>query len=330
MIKTVLVTGGAGYVGAVLVPKLLKKGYGVKVLDWYIYGDVFRKYKKNPRLSEIKGDMRDVRMVKKALKGVDAVIHLACISNDPSFELDPLLGKSINYDATCMLADLAKKMGIKRFIYASSSSVYGVKKEKEVTEDLPLEPLTDYSKYKALSEKYLLKLNDDRFRVLILRPATVCGYSARLRLDLTVNLLTAQALVNKKMTVFGGKQMRPNIHIEDMTDLYVKTLEYSDNKIAGKIYNAGYDNFSVLEIAKKIKKVLADPKLEITIQQSNDNRSYQVSSKKIAKELGFKAKHTLEEAIGDLMLAYKRGQISNALTDKRYYNIKMMQELKTD
>lgn len=329
MIKSVLVTGGAGYVGAVLIPKLLKKNFKVSVLDWYIYNPkVFSSYKKNKRLIEIKGDIRDTKLLEKVLRGVDAVVHLACISNDPSFELDPTLGKSINYDATLRLIDIAKKRMVKRFIYASSSSVYGVKKEKEVTEDLSLEPLTDYSKYKAMCEEYLLSCQSPNFSPLVLRPSTVCGYSPRLRLDLTVNLLTLQALVNKKMTVFGGNQKRPNIHIEDMARLYVDTLFYSSMKIAGKIYNAGYDNYTVLEIAKMIKKTLNDPAIQITIVPSSDNRSYHVSSKKIRKELGFVARYTVVNAIQDLARAYKSGMIPNPFSNISYFNIKTMQELK--
>lgn len=329
-IKTVFVTGGAGYVGAVLIPKLLKKGYKVTVLDWFVYNDkLFDKYK-SKNLRQVKGDIRDKALLRKELKGIDAVIHLACISNDPSFELNPHLGKSINYDATKNIIDIAKKKGVRRFIYASSSSVYGIKKEKEVTEELSLEPLTDYSKYKAMSEKYLLSQQSSKFTVLILRPSTVCGYSPRLRLDLTVNLLTIQALVNHKMTVFGGGQKRPNIHIADMTDLYVNTLSYPDKKIAGKIYNAGYDNYTVLEIAKMIKRNLHDKSIEIIVTPTNDNRSYHVSSQKIKKELGFRAKHSVVEAISDLARAYKAGLIPEALNDKRYYNIKMMQALQME
>lgn len=324
--NNILITGGAGYVGAVLVPKLLKKGYQVTVLDWFIYGDkVFGKFTDNPNLIRVKGDIRDKKLMIKTLKGVDAIIHLACISNDPSFELDPRLGKSINFDGTLQLFDLSKKLGVKRFIYASSSSVYGVKKEAKVTERLVLEPLTDYSKYKALCEKYIMDNGKKGFTTLILRPATVCGYSPRLRLDLTVNLLTIQALVNKKITVFGGGQLRPNIHIEDMTDLYVKTLEYPDSLINGKIYNAGYENYSVLEIAQMVKKVIGDKKIKIRIDKTNDNRSYKISSEKIRKELGFIPKHSVEEAIGDLKKAYEEGKIPHPLTGNRYYNIKTMQ-----
>jgi nucleoside-diphosphate-sugar epimerase len=323
-IKTVLVTGGGGYVGAVLIPKLIKAGYKVKVLDWFIYKeDVFDQIK-NQNLTLIKGDLRDRKLVAESLIDTDAVIHLACISNDPSFELDPLLGKSINYDATVSLIDQAKASGIKRFIFASTSSVYGVKKEQQVTENLKLEPLTDYSKYKALSEKYLLPLNDKNFTVLVIRPATVCGYSPRLRLDLTVNMLTIQAIVNRKITVFGGSQARPNIHIEDMTDLYVKTLSYPGAKISGKIFNAGYENYTVGEIARMVKETLGDQEIKISTSPTNDLRSYRINSDKIKKELGFIPKHSVPNAIRDLKKAFDAGLIQNPLIDNRYYNIKIM------
>ncbi len=331
MLKNVLVTGGAGYVGSVLIPKLLAKGYNVKVLDLYIYGDdVLASVKNNPNLKEIKGDIRDAKLLEKELAGVDAVIHLACISNDPSYELDPDLGKSINYDAFVSLVDLSKKAGVKRFIYASSSSVYGIKEEDNVTEDLPLEPLTDYSKYKALCEDYLLEQRAPGFVVLVLRPATVCGYSPRLRLDLSVNILTNHAVNKGKITVFGGEQKRPNIHIEDMTDLYINTLEYPDEKIDGKIFNAGYDNMKMKDIAKAVESIvsreLGNGNLEIVTTPANDNRSYHVSSQKIKDELDFEAKRTVEQAVEDLCEAFKAGKIVNP-EDKRYYNIKTMQAI---
>ena len=325
--KTVLVTGGAGYVGAVLIPKLLDSGYSVKVLDLYIYGNsVFDSVRNNPRLKEIKGDIRDRALLERELPGSDAIIHLACISNDPSFELNPELGRSINYDAFFPLIEIAKKSKVRRFIYASSSSVYGVKDVLDVTEDLPLEPLTDYSKYKALCEDVLLREATDDFIVSIIRPSTVCGYSPRLRLDLTVNILTNHAVNKGQITVFGGSQMRPNIHIGDMTDLYLFILDQPDHLIHKKIYNVGYENFTVQEIAEKVKKTLGGS-IPINTVPSNDNRSYHVSSKKIKKELGFSAKHTIEEAIMDLKKAFDEGRIPNAMDDIRYYNIRTMKAL---
>ncbi|MCX5713355.1 MAG: SDR family oxidoreductase [Candidatus Omnitrophica bacterium] len=331
-LKKILVTGGAGYVGAVLVPKLLASGYEVKVIDLYIYGeDVLSAIKDNPRLKEIKGDIRDRALIERELRGIDAVIHLACISNDPSYELNPELGKSINYDATVQLVDLAKQSGVSRFIYASSSSVYGVKEEENVTEDMPLEPLTDYSKYKALGEKYLLSQRSPGFAVLILRPATVCGYSPRLRLDLSVNILTNHAVNKGKITIFGGEQKRPNIHIEDVTDLYIKSLEYPVEKIDGKIFNAGYFNMKMKEIAAVVKKVVANEmphkSIEVVTTVTDDNRSYHISSDKIKRELGFEAKRPIEEAVRDLCVAFNSGKVLNPLEDKRYYNIKTMQAL---
>ncbi len=325
-LKTILVTGGAGYVGAVLVPKLLTKGYRVKVLDLYIYGeDVLKAVQGHPNLSEIKGDIRDVNLLKKEIPGTDAIIHLACISNDPSYELDPSLSKTINYDAFLPLVQIAKANGVKRFIFASSSSVYGVKGEPDVHEDLPLEPLTDYSKYKALCEEYLLKEQAPGFTVLILRPATVCGYSPRLRLDLTVNILTNHALNKRVITVFGGDQKRPNIHIEDMTDLYVQCLQYPDEKIAGKIFNAGYENYSVSQIAQLVKTALKMKDVEIVRQPTDDNRSYHVSSEKIKNELGFTPRHSIADAVVGLKRAFDRSEIKDPFNNIRYYNIKTMQ-----
>jgi nucleoside-diphosphate-sugar epimerase len=325
--KSVLVTGGAGYVGSVLVPKLLNAGYRVKVLDLFLYGkDVFYMIRKNPDLTEVKGDIRNTHLLEKEIRGSDVVIHLACISNDPSFELDPDLGKSINYDAFIDLVKISKKAVVKRFVYASSSSVYGIKDDSEVTEDLPLAPLTDYSKYKALCEEYLQDSASDDFIVTTVRPSTVCGFSPRLRLDLTVNILTNHAINKGKITVFGGEQKRPNIHIEDMTDLYLFLLEQKPEKIQKKIYNAGYENYTVREIAEMVKDTLGED-IQIETTPSNDHRSYHVSSRKIKEELGFEAKHTIEEAILDLKKAFDDGKVPDPLDDIRYYNIRLMQAI---
>jgi nucleoside-diphosphate-sugar epimerase len=323
----ILVTGGAGYVGAVLVPKLLDAGYKVRVLDLYIYGeDVLAGVRGNPDLEEIKGDLRDQELLRRILPGCDAVIHLACISNDPSFELNPDLGRSINFDAFEPLVDISRDSGVRRFIYASSSSVYGVKEEAQVTEDLSLEPRTDYSKYKALCEEVLLRKRAPGFAVLILRPATVCGWSPRLRLDLTVNIMTAHAHANGIIKVFGGAQTRPNIHIQDMTDLYLKTLLWEDAAIDGKTFNAGFQNHSVGEIAGIVKGVMGRD-ISIVTTPTDDNRSYRISSEKIGRELGFSPRHTIEEAVEDLKAALEDGRIVDPLTNPRYSNIKLMQNL---
>lgn len=326
--KKVVVTGGAGYVGSVLVPKLLDKGHQVKVIDLYIYGEnVLDCVKEHPNLRQVKGDIRDKKLLKRELPGYDTIIHLACISNDPSFELDPALAKSINYDAFLDLVDVSKKAKVKNFIYASSSSVYGIKKELDVTEDLPLEPLTDYSKYKAECEKVLMADAEKDFIITIVRPSTICGYSPRLRLDLTVNILTNHAVNKGKITVFGGEQKRPNLHIQDMCDAYLFLLEQPDEKIHKKIYNIGFQNLKVKEIAEVVRKTI-DPKIPIEVTPSNDLRSYHVSSKKIKEELGFEAKRTVEEAVLDLKRAFEEGKIPNALTDIRYINIKTMRAIK--
>ena len=325
--KKILITGGAGYVGAVLVPKLLNNGYKVTVYDLYIYGnDIFDYLKYNDNLKQIKADIRNEKNLDNAIKEHDVIIHLACISNDPSYELNPDLGKSINYDAFIPLVKLAKKHKVRNFIYASSSSVYGIKEEDEVTESLPLNPLTDYSKYKAKCEEILIHESTDEFITTVIRPSTVCGYSDRLRLDLTVNILTNHAINNGLITVFGGEQKRPNIHIKDMTDLYLFLLDQPNNKINKKIYNVGYQNYKVKEIAEIVKKTLGG-NIPIQTTPTNDNRSYHISSKKIYDELGFKAKHKLEEAIWDLKNAFDLNKIPDSLTDPKYFNVKMMQKI---
>lgn len=325
MIKSVLVTGGAGYVGSILVPKLLDKGYKVKVLDLYLFGrDVLDSVKDNPNLIQIKGDIRDKALLEKIIPGIDAVIHLACISNDPSFELDPMLGKSINYDPFPILVSISKENIVKRFIYASSSSVYGVKQEENVTEDLPLEPLTDYSRFKALCEPILLREKSEDFVPVVIRSATVCGYSPRQRLDLTVNILTNNAVNAGKIKVFGGEQKRPNIHIQDITDLYIKLLEYPEDLISGKIFNVGFENHKVKEIAQMVKKVVNRGDLQMETLPTDDNRSYHISSEKIRRELGFEPRHTIEDAISDLCNAFREGKIPDPMNNIRWYNIKTM------
>lgn len=325
--ETVTVTGGAGYVGALLVPELLEKGYKVRVIDLYLYGKhVFQNYENHENLTEIVGDIRDKKLLERSLPGTDHLIHLACISNDPSYELNPGLGKSINFDAFHPLVSIAKSLGVQRFIYASSSSVYGIKQEPEVTEDLELEPLTDYSKYKARCEDILLSEADENFTVTVIRPSTVCGYSGRLRLDLTVNILTNHAINNGKITVFGGDQKRPNIHIKDMVGLYLFLLEQPGEKIQKKIYNAGYENYKVSEIADIVNKTLGG-NIPVITTPSNDNRSYHVSSEKIRRELGFIARHSIEEAVLDLKHAFDAGMIPNPMDDHVYYNIKTMQDV---
>lgn len=325
----ILVIGGAGYVGSKLIPKLLEKKHKVKVYDLYIFGEnVFDEFRNDKNLTEIKADVRDFKKLDKALKGIDVIIHLACISNDPSFELNPLLGKSINLDAFEPCVKLAKKNNVKRFIYASSSSVYGVKKEPNVTEDMSLEPLTDYSKFKGECEKILLRYMDDKFECCILRPATVCGYAKRQRLDVIVNILTNNAYHNGIIKIVGGKQLRPNIHIDDMVNAYIAVLEAPKEKIQGQIFNAGYENHSVEELSLKVKdRVSRKRKVSVEYVPTNDNRSYQISSEKIEKILGFKPQYTIENAVDGLVEAFETKKLVDPLNNKQYFNIATMKEI---
>jgi nucleoside-diphosphate-sugar epimerase len=327
--KSVLVTGGGGYVGSALVPDLLKRGYHVKVVDVFWYGrDVFDDCNGHPDLERIEMDIRDGGRLKQALRGVDAVIHLACISNDPSFELDPTLGKSINYDAFAGLLQGSIDQGVRRFIYASSSSIYGVKEDPDVREDAEPQPLTDYSKFKLDCERDLLAHSGvNGMERVIVRPSTVCGYAPRLRLDLTVNILTIHALVNHKIRIFGGKQLRPNLHIKDMVRAYHTFLEAPGAKIDREAFNVGFQNRSVEDIARLVRDTLADPTIELEYTPSNDNRSYHVNSEKVKRVLGFETRYSIENAIQDIADAYRRGLIKDPLTNPVYSNIKRMQQL---
>ena len=325
--KNVLITGGAGYVGSALVPSLLEKGYNVTVYDLYLYGDVFKDIENNTNLTQIKADIRNKEKLIDATKNIDAIIHLACISNDPSYELDPELGKSINYDAFFNLLEAAKVNKIKRFIYASTSSVYGIKKEKDVRETATCNPLTDYSKYKLECEKLLLNYNETKMDRVVLRPATVCGYARRLRLDLVVNILTIHALVNKKIRVYGGEQLRPNINMNDRVRAYETLLTAPSEKVDGEIFNAGYQNLSVNEIANLVKNSINYENIEIEHIKTDDIRSYHINSDKIRDVLGFEPKYTIQDAISSLVDAYNNGLIVDGLNNPMYHNIKLMREI---
>ena len=322
--QSVFITGGAGYVGAMLVPRLLQEGHRVTVLDLMIYGeDVLPK---NPALTLIKGDIRNQELMKSSIPGHDVVIHLACISNDPSFELNPELGKSINLDPFRPMVEISKNAGVKRFFYASSSSVYGIKDEQNVHEGMSLEPLTDYSVFKMNCEEILSEYQSDEFTTTTIRPATVCGYSPRQRLDVVVNILTNLAYHKREISVFGGAQLRPNIHIADMVEIYVVLLNAPKEKIAGEIFNGGYENYSVLQLAEAVRDVIGED-VVLKTTPTDDNRSYHVSSKKIADVLGFAASHTIKDAVSDIKNAFEKGLLPNSLDDEMYFNIKRMQSI---
>jgi len=280
----------------------------------------------------VKGDIRDTEEFSRALAGVDSVIHMACISNDPSFDLDPSLSRTINYECFEPMVQASKAAGVDRFIYVSTSSVYGVSDAPEVTEDHPFVPLTDYNKYKGLCEPILFQYQAPDFTTTIIRPATVCGYSPRMRFDLTVNILTNHAVNKGVITIFGGAQQRPNVHIEDVTDLYVELLEIPKEKIAGEAFNAGYENHTVAQLAEFVKKVVEDefPKkapVELKTTTSDDNRSYHVSSRKIADKLGWKPKRTIEDAVRDLCRAFKEGKFRDSMTEDNYVNVRAVKKL---
>ena len=329
MIKNILITGGAGYVGTMLAHRFVSENKNVVVYDTFWYGDENSLFDVNlNKIKIVKADIRNSEQFKKAIteNKVDCVIHLACVSNDPSYELNPELGKSINYDCFENLVKISKDNGVKRFIYASSSSVYGVKKEEQVTENLSLEPLTDYSKYKALCEEILVKYADKNFTSTIVRPATVCGYSKRLRLDLSVNILTTHAYFKNKITIFGGEQYRPNLNILDMIEFYVQALKYDSNLINGEIFNVGYENLKIKEIASLVKKIVEKDFVTETTP-SNDNRSYRITSKKIADKLGFIPKNTVEDAIKSLYQNFENKTVANPFESDLFYNVQVMKRI---
>ncbi len=332
-IENVTVMGGAGYVGALLVPILLEAGYRVRVLDLCIYGtEPLALVKSHPRFELLQGDVRDQDLVRTAVRGSDAVIHLACISNDPSVELDPELSESVNFKSFGPVVQISKESGVRRFVFASSGSVYGVSDSPDVTEEHPLVPISLYNKYKAMCEPVLLEQRSSTFVPVIVRPATLSGHSPRQRLDLTVNILTNHAVSTGRITIFGGAQMRPNLHILDMIDLYKMLLEQPDSKIAGQIFNAGYENYSVAETAKIVREVVLEElpsmrEIELVTTPSDDQRSYRMNSKKIEAHLGFVPKRTIRDGSRDLVRALRAGKLPDSMTDIRYSNIKMMKAI---
>lgn len=325
----IFITGGAGYCGSKLVPLLLEKNYSVTVYDLMFFGKSFLPSHSN--LNIIRGDIRDTDKLKKSCKNHDIFVNLACISNDASFELDENLSTSINLNAFEPMVKIAKLNGIKRFIYASSSSVYGVSNKKNVTEDHPLLPLTLYNKYKGMCEPILLNHTNNNFIGVIFRPATVCGYAPRMRLDLSVNILTNHGYNNKKIVVFGGDQLRPNLHIKDYCRAVLLLIKANTNLVKNQIFNVGYENMSILNIAKLVKKILIknfqfeDIKIEKVL--SNDNRSYHINSDKIKKILNFTPLFNLEYAINELALAFKKNFIQDSFNNDNYYNVRTLKNI---
>lgn len=307
-----LVTGACGYKGSVLVPKLLGKGYKVVALDTQWFGNFLPEHE---NLEVLKQDVRNTDEIN--LDGIDAIIHLASIANDPCGDLNPKLTWEVSALATMQLADKAKREGVKHFIYASSGSVYGVKDELQVTEELSLEPISEYNKTKMVAERVILSYQDC-MTVQILRPATVCGLSPRMRLDVSVNMLTMQALKNGKITVFGGNQTRPNIHIDDITDLYVYLLE---NAHIQGVFNAGFENISILDIAHMVAEKIP---AEVVTTPSNDPRSYRINSDKLLAT-GFEPKKSVQIAINEIIEAYQSGLLKD---ETRFHNLRWMEENK--
>lgn len=328
MQKNIVVTGGAGYCGSRLVPQLLDKGYNVTVYDIMYFGSDTLPLD-HPNLKVVEGDIRDIQKITDAFMGCNTVIHLACISNDASFELDEYLSKTINFEAFEPMVLAAKNTGIQRFIYASSSSVYGVSKKPHVTEEHPLVPLTLYNKYKGMCEPILQTHTDNQFTGIIFRPATVCGYAPRQRLDLSVNILTNHAVTNGKIRVFGGKQLRPNLHIQDYCDLVELLIKAPINLVQGEVFNCGYQNMSIMEIALLVKDVVEEmlPRrgpISVVTEPTDDIRSYHINSEKISKTLGFIPKYSIKDAIRELVSVFQEGKLPNSMTDDKYYNVRTL------
>jgi len=328
MSKKIFITGGAGYIGSLLVPFLLEKGHKVKVYDTLFFGSNF--FKKNDNLIIIKGDIRDIHKLKKECDGYNIFLHLACISNDASYVLDENLSKSINFDAFEPMVKAAKENHIERFIYASTSSVYGISDEKDVKEDHPLVPLTLYNKFKGLCEPILLENTNNNFEGVIFRPATVCGYAPRLRLDLSVNILTNHAYNKNRITVFGGEQLRPNLNIKDYCLAVELLINSETDKVKDQIFNIGYENMSILKIAELVQKVFKTryaKDIEIVRTSSNDNRSYHINSDKVKDYLGFRPKFTITDAIESILDAFEADKIKDSFENDIYFNVKRMQNL---
>jgi len=310
--KRLLITGGCGYVGTLLTRRFLDEGHDVVVVDTQWFGNELGEH---PRLTLIREDIRNYEAV--PVDGIDAIFHMANVANDPCVDLDPVLSWEVNVLATMQMIERAKRAGVGQFVFASSGSVYGIKDEDQVTEDLELVPISVYNKTKMCAERVLLSYCDS-MQVHNVRPATVCGYSPRMRLDVAVNMLTMQALSKGKITVFGGDQTRPNIHIEDLVDVYSHFL--ANPEIESGCYNAGFENISIREIADAVQEKLD---ADVVITESNDPRSYRLSSEKLLKT-GFRPKRSVSQAMDEMIELYRAGTLTD---QERYYNVKWMQHL---
>ncbi len=329
--SSILVTGGAGYVGSILVPQLLRDGYRVTVYDTLWFGSDFLPTN-DQNLRVVKGDVRDIELFANAVEDHDSVIHLACISNDSSFELDENLSTSVNLHAFKPLVMASKRAGVKRFIYASSSSVYGVSDSPDVTEDHPLVPLTLYNRYKGECEPLLLEEVEDDFVGVIVRPATLCGFAPRQRLDLSVNILTNHGFHNGVVKVFGGTQMRPNLHVLDMVEAYRCLLTADKDLVQGEIFNCGFENMSIADIATVVARTVPEfrpdiDEIRIETTPSDDLRSYHVNSEKITRVLNFAPRFSVQDAVRDLCTAFSEQLLTDTFTDSRWFNVQRMQEL---
>jgi len=327
----ILITGGSGYVGSRLIYKLLDETeHNIINYDISLFGD--KHLPKDNKFFYFKEDITDAKKFEEVIinKKVDTVLHLACISNDPTYELNPDLSKKINFECFEDLVKVSKKNNVKKFIYASTCSVYGISDSPNVIETNELKPITDYNKYKALCEPILLKYLDENFKGVIIRPATVCGFSEKMRFDLTVNILTNYAYNKGFIRVFGGKQSRPNCHIDDMCDLYKKLINEDISKFSGEIFNVGTENLKIIEVAEKVNSVMKNKlkknNIEIRVEESADIRSYMINSDKIKNVLGFKFKKTVTNAIEDLCDAFEKKMIKDSFSDE-WSNIKVLTKI---
>lgn len=325
--KNILITGASGYVGTRLSNQLIKNKYrNIINYDISLYGDDH--LPKTENYFYLKKDLRDKDSFRLTIKkySIDTVLHLACISNDPTFELKNGISKQINYDCFEDLVKISKEEKVKKFIYASTCSVYGISDSPNVTEDHELLPITDYNKYKALCEPVLKKYLDDNFCGIIIRPATVCGFSEKMRFDLTVNILVNYAFNKGFIKVFGGEQTRPNIHIEDMCRLYTMLLDRDIRKFNGEVFNCGVENLKIIQIAEIIKKIFKQKKnkdINLIIEKSDDKRSYMINSDKIKKVLGFEFRFNVEDAVIDLLSRFESNDLKDTFNFK-WQNIQVL------